>query len=262
MTTPKSLIQAYRHTVCCGALAMQPRDAGLSGAPFASVPPRRSYSLDAGGDSGFAVLFGGCARDKTVIYGDTWIGRAGSAGGAPVWRYVVVPHDARTPPARYGHASCVVPDDAPNKDLAGCLVIHGGRGQGGEMLADMWCFDPRNDKWTELVAPGSAPDTTPLARCYHTLTYCGASGLALYGGATDKSPRGTKHIWLWRNGNWTALRVDRTSAQKRFKHTCWYHPTKNLLFVYGGVCGHSWRADVWFVCKLNIRLVCVCECMC
>lgn len=230
---------------------MQSGDGDALGGAHATVPPRRSYSLDATG-SGLVVLMGGCARDKSVIYGDVWVGRVG-ASGAPVWRYVV-PRDARTPPPRYGHASCAVPDDAPVKELAGCIVIHGGRGHNGELLADMWAFDPRRDIWTQLFAPGPVSrDITstspPPPRCYHSLTYCGAAGIVLYGGATDKSPRGTKHIWLWRGDGWSALNVDRASAQKRFKHTCWFHPAKNLLFVYGGVCGHSWRADVWFVCE-------------
>lgn len=202
---------------------------------FPSVPYRRSFSVVSTHDNGALLLFGGCSRDKASLYNDLW--QASSVGE---WRYVLC---ARAPPRRYGHAAVWIPATSPLQALAGCMVVHGGTGANGKLLDDAWVFDPRAVTWRPL--PVADVTTLPPARTYHTLTVCDAHGLLLFGGATEKNPRGTKHAWLWRDGSWHALHVHSADAQKRFKHVAWYWPAKEALCVYGGISGHGWMADVW-----------------
>jgi hypothetical protein len=87
------------------------------------------------------------------------------------------------------------------------------------------------ERWQQ-IADAQSQGRGLAPRCYHTLTECGEHGILLFGGCTEKAPRGTKHMWLLRNHEWVQLSINNmTNTQKRYKHFSWYHAERDLFCV-------------------------------
>jgi hypothetical protein len=222
------------------------------GLSFPLPPYRRSYSLDIS-DSGGIYLLGGCADDKNAVrtsrfclaraqpfscqvFDDLW--RQDQKTGR--WSYVCKQPGSPWPRPRYGHATVFVPRSAPGP-FAGCLVVYGGRSQGGVLLGDLWAWNEQYNAWRDFLS--SAVGDRPPPSCYSTVTLVENGRLVLFGGQTAKSARGSKLLWICENGNWSQPPVP-LNRQRRFRHAAWYNHALKLFCIYGGISGHAWHVDV------------------
>jgi hypothetical protein len=138
-----------------------------------------------------------------------------------LWRYDMEHHrwtyvQDRTgvwPKARYAHSSVFVPSSAPGV-FAGSLLVFGGRTMGGVLLNDFWAWNDAKETWRQVddvcgffvVLTVHEQFTSsiehPPAACYSSLTLIDNGRICLYGGQTDKAPRGSKIMWICEEGIW------------------------------------------------------------
>jgi hypothetical protein len=142
-----------------------------------SAPPKRSSHIAAGINDTFVVIFGGRSASGDAL-GDVAVFDTTSMH----WM-IGVKHDGCGGPApRYGHAAAVL----DGKDV----VIHGGIGADGQLLADAWILSmekPGVVQWRRV-----AFDATPLRpRAGHQLVAASASQIFAIGGRCDINTNST-----------------------------------------------------------------------
>lgn len=148
------------------------------------------------------------------------------------------------PPPRCGHTATM---------LEKRLLVYGGRGGGGPIMADLWALKGLIDEeletpgWTQLKLPGQAPS----ARCGHTVT-SGGHHLLLFGGHSTGG-------WLSRydiyyndcivldrvTAQWKQLPIKNEPPPARAYHSLTYLGSRYLLF--GGFDGKTTFGDIWLL---------------
>ncbi|KDP45008.1 hypothetical protein JCGZ_01508 [Jatropha curcas] len=148
------------------------------------------------------------------------------------------------PPPRCGHTATMVERR---------LLVYGGRGGGGPIMADLWALkgliEEENETpgWTQLKLPGQAPSP----RCGHTVT-SGGHYLLLFGGHATGG-------WLSRydiyyndctvldrvSAQWKRLPTSGDPPPARAYHTMTCIGSRYLLF--GGFDGKLTFGDLWWL---------------
>ena len=198
-----------------------PNDKGTSDDKTGDKPTEGAY----GGKRGEVWIFGGSTESGGVL-NDMWRYDVDTCA----WTRSTIPHKRQNdkapvwPPARFGHATCVVPcgelepwcakhfeiaEDSP------CMVIQGGCGVDGQVLNDVWAFSFERERWTLLSDPAGgmeythgrypawteAPNrvdrnrerwTKAPARCAHSCVYI-AGALRSFGGFTGTNTLASFH---------------------------------------------------------------------
>ncbi|XP_009763861.1 protein GLUTELIN PRECURSOR ACCUMULATION 3 [Nicotiana tabacum] len=203
---------------------------------FGDLPSARDFAAASAIGNSKIVMYGGWDGKKWLS--DVYILDTMSLE----WRELSVL--GTLPPPRCGHTSTMVEKR---------LLVYGGRGGGGPIMADLWALkgliEEENESpgWTQLKLPGQAP----TARCGHTVT-SGGLYLLLFGG------HGTGG-WLSRydvyyndcvvldrvSVQWKRLATMNVSPAARAYHSMTSVGSRYLLF--GGFDGKSTYGDLWWL---------------
>ncbi|TMW96783.1 hypothetical protein EJD97_006787 [Solanum chilense] len=203
---------------------------------FGDLPSARDFAAASAIGKSKIVMFGGWDGKKWLS--DVYILDTMTLE----WRELAVL--GTVPPPRCGHTATMVEKR---------LLVYGGRGGGGPIMADLWALkgliEEENESpgWTQLKIPGQAP----TARCGHTVT-SGGLHLLLFGG------HGTGG-WLSRYDVYynDCVVLDRVSVQwKRLATTNEppvaraYHSMTSVgsrYLLFGGFDGKSTYGDLWWL---------------
>jgi cysteine-rich repeat protein len=119
----------------------------------------------------------------------------------------------------------------------GRIVVYGGRGEQGVVLADTWEWDGLH--WSELA---TTPMQMPLIGW--SIAYDEARGTALLFGGVDPmfQPRGD--TWQWDGAKWTML-SPATSPPKRTNPALAYDPIRQRIVMFGGQGTTQILSDTW-----------------
>ena len=172
-------------------------------------------------------LFGGyCGRENTRL-NDLW-----RFDGA---KWTQVQQDD-PPAARSGHELIY---DRRNRRL----VLFGGKGNDGKLLADTWVW--KNGNW-KLIS-----ETGPPARQSHELAYDGKTGRIYLFGGSDAARKSFDDTWVFSKDRWRKIDVE-ASPPARLQHKMAFDERRRKLVLFGGfdradsgkvVFGDTWEFD-------------------
>jgi hypothetical protein len=187
--------------------------------PATAPPARTHHRLAYDSENGRIYLFGG--HDGELHLNDTWVYEGND------WSQVAT---AGAPPARALHSLAYHAGE--NR-----LYLFGGRDAEGNLLADLWRFDPAANSWSVVAASG------PAARVAHSLIYDqAANALVLISGVTENGNTFLTDSWYYRPPTgWqeadTALSPPPGIA---YPAATYDDDEQNILYL---VNGQSWRYD-------------------
>jgi hypothetical protein len=119
------------------------------------------------------LMFGG-QTDGTPFLGDLW-----SLDNGGTWREIIADP---SPPARHFYAMAF-------DDERGVAVLFGGNSAEGD-LNDVWVFDARSERWTQIEQLGAGPSP----RQGHDAAWVAGKGLYVFGGNDGSSD--LNDLWL------------------------------------------------------------------
>lgn len=112
------------------------------------------------------------------------------------------------------------------------MYLYGGcaSGFGPCPLGDLWSYDLRTNRWTEIRPTGAAP--SPRER--YGLGFDGVRNrLVVYGGGTNAGPSGDLWEYDLASGTWNSLPA-RTGFEPRWRHEAAEARDLGLVFYFGG----------------------------
>ena len=119
----------------------------------------------------------------------------------------------------------------------GAVYLFGGlKGiQPMEAFNDLWKWEPKTKKWTEIKA--KADDEWPCVRYFQSFTAIGGGKALLYGGNTsDVAPKGTEAHYFYeldlKTGAWK--RLSHPSELRCYQDALWHPTLKRLIVLNGG----------------------------
>lgn len=115
--------------------------------PIVAPPPRAEHTCVLSGDEVF--MFGG--RNSTAAFGDMWKLNLITNLWNPVAPYAP---EVQTPSARFGHASAICHNAAPDK--SDVVLIHGGSDVKKNLLGDTFAFSIGQRTWWQ-ISPTERP---------------------------------------------------------------------------------------------------------
>jgi len=158
-----------------------------------------------------------------------------SCGFTRFWEWKLGP----PPSARYAHS--MVWDPAG----AGRLIMFGGYDASGNLLNDLWAYDPAANNWALLTPSG----TLPSARRFHSMVWdpAGAGRLIMFGGS-DASGNLLNDLWAYdpAANNWALLTPSGTPPSARSYHSMVWDGGGNRLIMFGGYDASGYKNDLWW----------------
>jgi N-acetylneuraminic acid mutarotase len=165
---------------------------------------------------GRAVLFGGSASGSMM--NDTWAYEP----AAGTWSEL--DPGSTLPVARYGHSTAYDPESAQ-------LLVFGGFTSYGDVLGDIWSFDPITESWTERDPAGSLP----VARSGHRMVYDPDTGTAImFGGYTGEFDLNDTWAYDPAADMWSDLNPAGALPPARDSHAMVYDPVSQRVLLFGG----------------------------
>lgn len=160
------------------------------------------------------------------------------------------------PSARFGHSA--VYDEANTR-----MVVFGGgtgtNGTPGPCQSDLWLMQnangiSANPAWSLQHPTGTAP----TARFAHTAVYDPGSNTMMVFGGYDCTSTYFSDVWLLSNANsiggtpaWTKLTTSGAAPSGREAASAVYDAANNIMIVFGGDNGTTWKNDVYVLSHAN-----------
>ncbi len=183
--------------------------------------------------------------DGTHMY--VFGGTSGNSGGSrmnDLWRFdgaswtqMTADGAAGSPPAR--HQAGVTWDPSRSK-----LVVFGGQDSAGNVLADLWEWDPGTNAWTNVT-----PAASPPARRFTAIAYDPATtGIVMFGGLDGSSTHLDDTWMLFGGAAWVQATPTVIPSTRRQHHLVTRPDVGDVLLVGGQDASLSapakWRRDV------------------
>lgn len=116
----------------------------------------------------------------------------------------------------------------------GTILLFGGRHNSGELLSDLWSYNPDTRTWTQLSDEG------PQARMAHSLVYSPAlSKVVLVGGVTDNGDRILSDTWHYDTSTGWKDTSDTAAHPKAAYHHLVYDSAEKAIILFTN--GETWQ---------------------
>eukprot|EP01063_Lacrimia_lanifica_P028335 TRINITY_DN4114_c0_g1_i1.p1 TRINITY_DN4114_c0_g1~~TRINITY_DN4114_c0_g1_i1.p1 ORF type:complete len:1174 (+),score=400.37 TRINITY_DN4114_c0_g1_i1:70-3591(+) len=213
----------------------------------ASAPrPRKGFA--AAGAGGQVFIMGGHAG--AYVFDDLWRWGGGpcmvpgACGVDPVWEQLATPPGSPAPPARHSHTLTAARGGAER------LLMFGGATAAGQLLRDLWAFDPASAAWAALPA-----ENAPSGRQGHAAVWWVPDAEdATVAGVTDTNflfvfggrhadALGDLHVFGVASENWAA--VDPVGQRPPARSAACVAAVGAHLVVVGGVGDAGMLRDAW-----------------
>ncbi len=163
-----------------------------------------------------AILFGGRPSNALLMATDRTFAWNGTA-----WRERL---PANHPSARSAH--CMAYDSARQR-----VVLFGGAGANGAVLADTWEWDGSN--WNQIAVTG------PVARWRSAMTFFGAANrILMFGGnaTSDWLTAQLRDLWTYDGAQWQPIALPQwpNGPFERSGHSLVYDDARQTVILYGG----------------------------
>lgn len=217
--------------LCSDAIGQAPGPSWSVVPTGATEPPLRRENPGTS-DGTYMYVFGG----KTMNSGGVAINDLWRFDGS-AWTEMTSNGAAGSPPAR--DKAGITWDFARNK-----LIVFGGQDATGNLLADVWEWDPTGNSWTEIT-PASG---NPSARRFVAISYDPVTtGILMFGGL-DSSGAHLNDTWLFLGGTAWAQMTPSVVPSTRRQHHLVTRPDVGDVLLVGGqnaslAAPAKWRRD-------------------
>jgi len=217
--------------LCLTALAQAP-GAHWSVISSGTNPSQRRENPGAADNNNMYVFGGQSGQSGGVRMNDLW------KFDGTTWTEMTTNGAVGSPPAR--NQAGITWDFSINK-----LVVFGGNDAAGNILDDVWTWDPVTNAWTNMM-----PAAGPSARRFTAMTYDPNTGSVLMFGGLDAAGTHLNDTWILVGGSsWIQMAPTNLPPERRQHHLVTRNGFGDVLLCGGQNATQSaptkWKRDTW-----------------